>query len=89
MQSKIACNAVTLLFIKRKGKVGRYVKDTGHWEHSQMQLLLNSNEATLSNPSEVLLLAFKDDRQRQLGGAVHQMFDFDSCTEWKWKYISQ
>lgn len=85
MQSIIVCNASTLLFIQRKQKVGQYVKDTGHWEHSQMQLLLNPNEATLSNPSEVLRLAFKDGRQCQLGGAMHQIFDFDSCMEWKLK----
>lgn len=67
MQSITVCNAATLLLIKRKGKVGQYVKDTGLWECSQMQLSLNPNEATLSIPAEVVLLAFKDGRQHQLG----------------------
>lgn len=85
MQSTTVCNAATLLFIKRKGKVGQYLKDTGHWECSQMQLPLSPNDTTLSTPTEGVLLAFTDRRQHQLGGAEHQNFDFDSCTEWKWK----
>lgn len=50
-----------------------------------MQLPLSPNDTTLSTPTEGVLLAFTDRRQHQLGGAEHQNFDFDSCTEWKWK----
>lgn len=59
------------------------MKDTGCCECSQIQLPLNPNEATLSIPTEVLLLAFKDGRQHQLGGAEHQNFYFGSRTKWK------
>lgn len=78
MQSITACNAITLVFIERKKKVGQYVKNTGRWECYQMKLVLNANEATLSIPTEVLL--FKDVKQHQLRGSGHQNFDFDLCT---------
>lgn len=78
MQSITVCNAITLVFIERKKKVGQYVKNTGRWECYQMKLLLNANEATLSISTEVLL--FKEVRQHQLRDAGHQNFDFDLCT---------
>lgn len=55
MRSITVSNATTLLFIKRKKKAGQYVKNTGHWECSQMQLLLNPTETTQCVPTEVLL----------------------------------
>lgn len=74
MQSIAVCSATTLLLTKRKGKVGHYVKDIGHWDCSQTWLPLNQNETPLSIPAEVLLLSFKDGIQDQLGGAEHQNF---------------